>query len=61
MANEDARLTIGMPLYDNARTIRRALDSLLAQSYSGFRLIIGDDASTDGTTEICEEYAKRDS
>jgi len=61
MANEDARLTIGMPLYDNARTIRRALDSLLAQSFSSFRLIIGDDASTDGTTEICEEYAKRDS
>jgi glycosyltransferase involved in cell wall biosynthesis len=60
MANEDARLTIGMPLYDNAPTIRRALDSLLAQSFSDFRLLIGDDASTDGTTEICEAYARSD-
>jgi glycosyltransferase involved in cell wall biosynthesis len=61
MALEDARLTIGMPLYDNAPTIRRALDSLLAQSYGGFRVVIGDDASTDGTAELCDDYAKLDS
>src|ERR1044071_465839 len=60
MAIEDARLTIGMPLYDNAPTIRHALDSLLAQSYPNFRLIVGDDASTDGTANVCDEYARRD-
>jgi glycosyltransferase involved in cell wall biosynthesis len=60
MANEDTRLTIGMPLYNNAPTIRRALDSLVAQSYRDFRLILGDDASTDGTAEVCDEYAGRD-
>jgi glycosyltransferase involved in cell wall biosynthesis len=57
---ESCRLTIGMPAYNNARTIRRALDSLLAQTYTDFRLLISDDGSTDGTAEICEEYPRRD-
>ena len=61
MGIEDARLTIGMPLYNNAPTIRRALDSLVSQSYRNFLLIVGDDASTDGTAEVCDEYARRDS
>jgi glycosyltransferase involved in cell wall biosynthesis len=50
-----------MPLYNNARTIRRALDSLLAQTYRDFQLLISDDVSTDATPDICEEYAARDS
>jgi glycosyltransferase involved in cell wall biosynthesis len=50
-----------MPLYNNAETIRRALDSLLAQSYTGFRILISDDGSTDGGADICDEYAQRDS
>ena len=54
------RLTIGMPVYNNARTIRRALDSLVAQSYANFRLLISDDGSTDGTIDICEAYARSD-
>ena len=54
------RLTIGMPAYNNADTIRRALDSLLAQTFSDFLLLISDDGSTDGTADICDEYAARD-
>jgi glycosyltransferase involved in cell wall biosynthesis len=49
-----------MPLYNNAQTIRRALDSLLVQTFGDFRLIISDDGSTDATPEICEEYRSRD-
>ncbi len=37
-----------------------ALDSLLAQTYKNFELIISDDASTDDTPRICEAYAKKD-
>src|SRR5437763_6697640 len=55
------RLTIGMPLYNNAETIRRSLDSLLGQSYTGFRILISDDGSRDDGPEICDEYARRDS
>jgi glycosyltransferase involved in cell wall biosynthesis len=49
-----------MPLYNNARTVRRALDSLLAQTYRDFHLLVSDDGSTDGTIEVCDEYAARD-
>lgn len=53
-------VTIGMPVYNGAVSIRRALDSLLAQSFTNFVLIISDNASTDRTEEICNEYAKKD-
>lgn len=54
-------LTIGMPVYNGAGTIRAALDSLLAQSFRDLRVIISDNGSTDGTQGICEAYAARDS
>ena len=47
-------------MFNNARTIRRAVESLVGQSISDFRILISDDGSTDGTREICEEYASRD-
>lgn len=50
-----------MPVYNGERYLRRALDSLLAQDYGFFELVISDNASTDLTREICEEYAARDS
>jgi glycosyltransferase involved in cell wall biosynthesis len=58
----DARplVSIGMPVYNGERFIRHALDSLLAQDYAKFELIISDNASMDGTQEICMEYAARD-
>jgi glycosyltransferase involved in cell wall biosynthesis len=61
LPTRDPRLTIGMPLYNNGRTISRALDSLLAQSFGNFRLVISDDGSTDSTCDICDTYAARDS
>lgn len=55
------RISIGMPVYNGARHIREALDSLLGQTFSDLELIIGDNASTDDTEAICREYAARDS
>jgi glycosyltransferase involved in cell wall biosynthesis len=49
-----------MPLYNNATTIRRAVESLLGQSFDDFRLLISDDGSEDETAQICQEYAERD-
>jgi len=54
-------VSIGMPVYNGEKYIREALDSLLSQTYSDFELIISDNASTDSTQAICEEYASRDS
>ena len=49
-----------MPVYNGAKYIRAAVDSLLAQTFADFELIISDNASTDGTETICREYAARD-
>lgn len=53
-------VSIGLPTYNGALKIRRALDSLLSQTYQNIELIISDNASTDDTREICAEYASRD-
>jgi glycosyltransferase involved in cell wall biosynthesis len=52
--------SIGMPVRNGAKYIREALDSLLAQNYADFELIISDNASTDSTEEICRGYAQKD-
>lgn len=60
MANVQPLVSIGLPVYNGERTIRQALDSLLAQDYQNFELIISDNASTDETQAICREYAAQD-
>lgn len=60
MSTASPRVSIGVPVYNVERHLRRALDSLLSQTLSDFELIISDNGSTDGTGTICEEYARRD-
>ena len=54
-------VSVGMPVYNGAKTLRRAMDSILEQDYSNFELIISDNASTDETARICKEIAIQDS
>lgn len=54
-------VSIGMPIYNGEKYIREALDSLLAQTFGNFELIISDNCSTDGTSQICREYTSKDS
>jgi glycosyltransferase involved in cell wall biosynthesis len=53
-------LGIGLPVYNGGRYLAAALDSLLAQTFTDFELLILDNASTDSTGEIAAEYAARD-
>src|SRR5215213_6401610 len=53
-------VSIGLPVYNGDRFLARSLDSLLAQTMPDFELIISDNASSDGTAEICRAYARRD-
>ncbi len=46
------RVSVGMPVYNGERYLAEAVDSLLAQTYEDFELIICDNASTDRTGEI---------
>jgi len=54
-------VSVGMPVYNGEEFIRPAIDSILNQTYTDYELIISDNASTDGTEEICRDYASRDS
>jgi glycosyltransferase involved in cell wall biosynthesis len=54
------RVTFGVPVYNGAKHIRSALDSLLAQTYTDFEIVISDNASADDTPKICLEYVERD-
>ena len=53
-------VSIGLPVYNGAKLVKRAVDSLLSQDYPNFELIISDDASSDETPEICRAYAHED-
>ena len=54
------RVSIGVPVYNDAAYLHGALDALLNQSYTDIEIIISDNGSTDETRAICEEYAQRD-
>src|SRR4051794_31621660 len=53
-------VSIGMPVFNGKSYVEDALRSLLAQDYPDFDVIISDNASTDGTEELCRGYAQRD-
>lgn len=60
MSDPDPALTIGLAVYNNASTVRRAIESLLAQTYRDFVLVVSDDCSRDKSAEIAREFARRD-
>lgn len=49
-------ITIVTPVYNSGRYLRPCLDSILAQTYGDWQLVLIDDGSTDGSAEICDEY-----
>lgn len=55
------RLSIGLPVYNSERYVAESIEALLGQTYEDFELIISDNASTDGTGDICRRYERRDS
>jgi glycosyltransferase involved in cell wall biosynthesis len=60
MVDNKPRVSIGMPVYNGEQFLKEALDSILAQSFKNFNLIISDNGSTDKTEEICRAYAAKD-
>ena len=50
------RFSVIIPLYNKAPYIRRALESVLAQTYTDYELIIVDDGSTDGSFTIAKQF-----
>lgn len=52
------RVTVFIPAFNAERHIAEAIESMLAQSFTDFELLIIDDGSTDGTREVIAEYSK---
>ncbi len=55
------KVVIGVPVYNGENYLREALESIANQTFTDFKVIISDNASTDSTPEICREFALRDS
>ncbi len=53
-------VSVGIPVYNDAPWLRNALDHILAQDYGNLDIILAEDGSTDGSREICRQYAERD-
>jgi len=53
-------ITVGIPTYNRREYLKQAIESVLAQTFGDFTILVSDNASTDGTQELVMEYAKAD-
>ena len=60
MTGSAVTVSIGVPVYNGAAFLEETLDSLLAQTFEDFEIIISDNASTDSTGEIARRFVARD-
>lgn len=56
-----AQITVIVPVYRVEDCLRQCVDSILAQSFQDFELVLVDDGSPDGSGAICDGYAQSDS
>ena len=59
MQNEATFITVMIPCYNQSEFLVRALDSVMAQTYQNFEVVISDDCSSDNTSKVVEEYINK--
>lgn len=57
---EKPLISVIVPVYNVEKTLPRCIDSILLQTFTNFELILIDDGSLDRSSEICDEYARKD-
>lgn len=55
------KISVIVPVYKAEKYLHRCVDSILAQTFTNFEIILVDDGSPDKSGEICDEYAAKDS
>ncbi len=56
-----APISILVPVYNAKKYLDRCMESILCQSFADFTALLIDDGSTDGSSQLCDDYARRDS
>ena len=54
------KISVIVPVYNVEKYLHRCIDSILAQTFTDFEVLLIDDGSKDKSGEICDEYAKKD-
>lgn len=60
MESKHPKISIIVPVYNVEKYLPRCIDSILAQTFTDFELLLIDDGSKDRSGEICDEYARKD-
>lgn len=53
-------ISVIVPVYNAEQYLHKCIDSILAQTYADFELLLVDDGSTDSSGKICDKYAEED-
>ena len=61
MSNNEALVSVVMPAYNCEKYVVEAINSILAQTYRNWELLVLDDGSKDNTLRIIEEFSQKDS
>ncbi len=60
MRSKNPLFSVIVPIYNNGHDLKKCINSILAQTYTEFELILVDDGSTDGSPQICDQFADKD-
>ena len=58
--NDTPLVSVLIPTYNRKKMLKRALDSVLQQTYKNIEIYVSDNASTDNTIELMYEYSNKD-
>jgi len=60
MSGKSYKISVIVPVYNKEAYLRECVDSILAQDYRNMEVILVDDASTDGSGDICDSYGRKE-